>query len=177
MTTAKGSNQMNREPKISDPWMLGDQLDGCPPENEILCRFDFYQDGDWKQAPRAALVALENGLPIPDWALPEVKIALRNACGLPVLKRRRGRHARGQAWKDHMNQQAQLAALNAVEECGIKGKARFEVAKDALNREGVPTAVPTLQGVFKKRNTLRKRSPSYSIMVPMFIETICSLKR
>jgi hypothetical protein len=155
--------------------MLPADLRGTSPEIEILCRFDYYQDGDWEQAPRAYLIARNHGLAIPDWTLPEVDRAIRALCGLPVAPRPKGQNARGRAYQTRLNNQARMAALDAAKICGLKGDGRFSQACVVLNREGIPTAEATLKGTYKKRYMLRQL-PSYALMVPMFIEDIRALQ-
>ena len=157
--------------KISDPWMIT-EFEYSSPEIEILCRFDFYEDGDWEQALRAFLVARDHGLPIPEWTLPEVQREIRSRCGLPVPPRPKGRNARGvAAYQTQMNEQARMAALEAATKCGFRGEEWINQACSALIYEGVPASESTLKNTYKKRKVIQK-TRSYPLMVAMFVEVI-----
>ena len=169
---AKSTTSKDR-PKIADVWDMSD-LQFPDAETEIMCRFDLFEDGDWKQAILAAITALENGLPIPVWAASDVLVELRRAIKLEPLppSRPKGRGSPTRKYIDGMNHLAVVAAVDAAIELGKRGEKKFQAAEEVLNREGVPRDRTSAETIHKNhRNKLRKHG-LYPVMYRLFIEAI-----
>ena len=154
-TPAKPSK--SPEPTLGEIWNNPEYEFGSP-ELEIMGRFDLYQDGDWQEAIRAAIVALENDLPFPKWARNEVAGELRRAIKLEPLppKRKAGRSARGrQLWADRKNQLCVVCAVEAAEAHGFEGMERYEEAFKALTDQEIP--VGTVESVKTSYNRHHKK--------------------
>lgn len=174
MTKSKPSQET---PKISDPWL--DEEGGfeeMSPETVITCRFDLYHDGDWKQAIKAAILALEHDLPFPEWAGAEVVAELRRAIKLEPLppNRPKGRASPPRKYIDEKNQIALVAAVDAAAEFGLRGDTKFQVAMDILNREGVRVSTPaSVETTYKKHRNKWRKDNTYPRMLLMFSQAIC----
>lgn len=153
MTKSPTSKPM---PKIGDTW-LNEDFSGMAPEIQIKCHYDFYFDGDWTHAIRAAIIALENDLPFPDWAKGEAAAELRRSIRLEPLpkKRKLARSTPSRVYKDKMNQLSVIACVDAAEELGFDGRSKFTEAFKILNLENVPRS--TVESVRKTYRTKGKK--------------------
>jgi len=161
-----------KAPKIADAWDMSG-LEFGSPEKEIMGRFDLYGDGDWKQAILAAIVALENDLPLPDWARDEVATELRRGIKLKPYKRRpKGRGNPARKYLDESNQQAVVAAVDAAGGVELRGDKKFQTAMDALIQEGVLVGTPESVETIYKTHRKRATGSIYPQLVILFTKEI-----
>jgi hypothetical protein len=120
-----------------------------------------FEIGDPLAVDAGVLACFEGGIPIPDWAMPELATRAEIALGVKKAPPKRGGPQSNPTnlSRDRHKRFAAICMVMAAEDERLKGDRKFEIAKKALDSIGVFYEAHTLKRYWKEN---RKRSGASS---------------